>query len=196
MIRVPFFEFGPKAYLYGQEMLDLAEYADQLAVEFDVDIIIDPQTLDIPEMVKRCKHVRVFAQHMDGISPGRGMGTLLPEALKAWGAQGALLNHAEKRLSLTELELCIRRGRELGLMTMVCADNPDQAAALAAFSPDIIVVESPAQIGAGNRGVHFFRASQARRTASTISRNIRRGSGAAAMALLEPEPSEPAAMTL
>jgi triosephosphate isomerase len=49
------------------------------------------------------------------------------------------------------LELGIRRGRELGLLTMVCADNPDQASAAAAFSPDIIVVESPAQIGGGSR---------------------------------------------
>ena len=110
MIRTPFFEFGPKAYLYGEEMIKLAEYADELAVKFDVDIIIDPQTLDIPEMARRLKHVRVFAQHMDPIPVGRGMGTVLPEALKAWGAQGALLNHVEKRLSLTDLEIAILKG--------------------------------------------------------------------------------------
>jgi triosephosphate isomerase len=151
MLKVPFFEFGPKAYLYGEELLRIAEYAGRLAEEFDVDIIIDPQTVDIPEMAKRCKNIHVFAQHIDGNPPGRGMGTALPEALKAAGACGAVLNHAEKRLSLTDLELTIRRGRELGLLTMVCADNPDQAAAIAVFSPDIIVVESPAQIGTGSR---------------------------------------------
>jgi triosephosphate isomerase len=151
MLKVPFFEFGPKAYLYGEELLKIAVYADGLADEFDVDIIIDPQTVDIPEMAKRCKNIHVFAQHMDGSPPGRGMGTALPEALKAAGADGAILNHAEKRLSLTDLEMTICRGRELGLLTMVCADNPDQAAAIAMFSPDIIVIESPAQIGTGNR---------------------------------------------
>jgi triosephosphate isomerase len=151
MLKVPFFEFGPKAYLYGERMIKLAEYADRLAEEFGVDIIIDPQTVDISEMIKRCKNIHVFAQHMDCNAVGRGMGTVLPEALKAAGAHGAVLNHAERRLSLTDLELSIRRGRELGLLTMVCADNPDQAAAIAAFSPDIIVAESPAQIGAGNR---------------------------------------------
>jgi len=151
MLRTPFFEFGPKAYLYGEKMIKLAEYADGLVTQFDVDIIIDPQTLDIPEMVRRCKHVKVFGQHMDPVPVGRGMGTVLPEALKAWGAHGALLNHVEKRLSLTDLEAAIRRGRELGLMTMVCADNPEQAAAIASFSPDIIVVESPALIGRGER---------------------------------------------
>jgi len=151
MLKVPFFEFGPKAYLYGEKMLSLAEYADELALKFEVDIIIDPQTLDIPEMVKRCKHVKVFSQHLDCIPVGRGMGTILPEALKASGAQGCLLNHVEKRLSLTDLELTIIRCRELGLMTMVCTDNPEQAAATAVFSPDIIVVESPGLIGQGGR---------------------------------------------
>jgi triosephosphate isomerase len=88
---------------------------------------------------------------MDPIPTGRGMGTVLPEALKEWGAQGTLLNHVEKRLSLTDIELAIHRARELGLMSMVCADNPEQAAAVAVFSPDIIVAESPDLIG-GERG--------------------------------------------
>jgi len=151
-MKAPFFEFGPKAYLYGEKMVKLAEYADELSEKFEVDIIIDPQTLDIPEMARRCKRVLVFGQHMDCITPGRGMGAILPEALKAWGAQGTLLNHAERRLSLTDLELAIHRARENALMTMVCADNPDQAAALAAFSPDIIVVESPQLIGKERSG--------------------------------------------
>ena len=151
VVKTPFFEFGPKAYLYGEKMIKLAEYADELAVKYDVDIIIDPQTLDIPEMARRCRHVRVFAQHMDPISAGRGMGTVLPEALREWGAQGTLLNHAEKQLTLTGLELAIRRAKELGLLTMVCTDNPDQAAAIAAYSPEIIVVESPLLIGKGER---------------------------------------------
>ena len=157
-IKTPFFEFGPKAYLYGEKMIRLAEYADELAVKYDVDIIIDPQTLDIPGMAGRCRHVRVFAQHMDPIPAGRGMGCVLPEALKEWGAQGTLLNHTEKRLSLTDLELAVKRAKELRLLTMVCADNPDQAAAIAVFSPDIIVVESPHLIGGGGRNAEDNRA--------------------------------------
>ncbi|MCL2832748.1 MAG: triose-phosphate isomerase [Treponema sp.] len=151
MIKVPFFEFGPKAYLYGEKMIGLAEHADRLAAEYDVDIIIDPQTLDIPEMARRCRHIKVFAQHMDPIRAGRGMGSVLPEALKEWGAAGTLLNHTEKRLSLTDLESAVNRAREVGLLSMVCADNPDQAAAIALFAPDSIVVESPLLIGGGER---------------------------------------------
>ena len=151
ILKVPFFEFGPKAYLYGEKMIRLAEYADELALKFDVDIIIDPQTLDIPEMARRCRHVKVFAQHADPVPVGRGMGTVLPEALKEWGACGTLLNHVEKRITFSDLESAILRCRETGLLTMVCTDNPAQAFAAAVFSPDIIVVESPALIGKGGR---------------------------------------------
>jgi triosephosphate isomerase len=151
MLKVPFFEFGPKAYLYGPGMLEIAEYADRLAQEFGVDIIIDPQTVDIPRIAERCKHIHVFAQHLDGIPVGRGMASFLPESLKAAGADGALLNHAERRMPLFEIENAISRAKETGLMIMACADNPDQAAALAVFSPDVIVVESPDQIGGASR---------------------------------------------
>jgi triosephosphate isomerase len=153
MLKVPFFEFGPKAYLYGAKMLELAEYADTLVTKFNVDIIIYPQTIDIPKIAEHCKHIHVFAQHLDGIPIGRGMASILPEALKAAGADGALLNHVERRMSLCEIEAAIKRAKETGLMTMVCADNPDQAAAIAVFSPDALVVESPDQIGGPSRTV-------------------------------------------
>jgi triosephosphate isomerase len=113
--------------------------------------VLDPQTVDIPRITARCKHIHVFAQHLDGIPIGRGMASILPEALKAAGADGALLNHVERPMTLFEIENAVRRAKETGLMTMVCTDNPDQAAALEVFSPDVLVVESPAQIGGASR---------------------------------------------
>ena len=38
-IKPPFFEIGPKAYLYGEEMLALARVIDRVAIKYDVDII-------------------------------------------------------------------------------------------------------------------------------------------------------------
>jgi triosephosphate isomerase len=151
MLKVPFFEFGPKAYMYGKEMAELAVYADALAVEFDVDIILSPQYVDIPLIAGQCKNIHVFAQHLDGIPIGKGIGSALPEALKAAGADGVLLNHSEKRLTLNEIENAINRARETGLLSLVCADTPAQGEALAVFSPDAIVVEDPSRIGKGNR---------------------------------------------
>ena len=151
MIRVPFFEFGPKAYLWGNEALSLAEYADSLVSEFNVDIIYTCQFVDIPAIAARCKNLYVFAQHLDCIKPGRGQGAILAEAIKAAGVRGVQLNHTEKPLTLSEIECAIIRARETGLLSMVCTDNPKQACAVAHFSPDIIVVENPALIGGGTR---------------------------------------------
>ena len=42
-IKPPFFEIGPKAFLYGQKMLDLALVIDKVATKYDVDVIVTPQ---------------------------------------------------------------------------------------------------------------------------------------------------------
>lgn len=151
-IKPPFFEFGPKAYLYGREMLALAEHADRIAHEFDVDIIITPQYVDIPLLARSLKHIHIFAQHMDPIVPGRGIGAVLPEALAEAGAEGVLLNHAEKRMALTDIKKAVERADEVGLTTIVCADSPEEAAAVTHFAPNIVLAESPELIGGGKRG--------------------------------------------
>ena len=46
-INAPFFEVGPKAYLYGEEMLKLAKVIDKTAMKYDVDVIVTPQYTDI-----------------------------------------------------------------------------------------------------------------------------------------------------
>ncbi len=38
-LRVPFFVVNPKAYMYGDEVLKLAEYTDKLAKKYNFDIL-------------------------------------------------------------------------------------------------------------------------------------------------------------
>ncbi len=150
-ITPPFFEIGPKAYVYGPEALELARRADELSQRYDVQIIFTPQYVDIWPIAREMKRVLVFAQHMDSLGIGRGIGSVLPEAVKAAGAAGVLLNHAEKRLPMTLLGDTMRRADEVGLATMVCADNLDDAVAIARMQPNIIIAESPELIGVGKR---------------------------------------------
>ncbi len=150
-IRPPFFEIGPKAYIYGEKALQLAMHADRMSVKYDVSIIFTPQYVDIPLIADKTKHLHVFAQHMDSLKIGRGVGSVLPEAVKAAGADGFLLNHSEKRVSLEEIEKTIRRGDEVGLASMICADDLSQAVKIASFKPNIILAESPELIGMGSR---------------------------------------------
>ena len=46
-IKAPFFEIGPKSYLYGDDILDLALAADAAAKKYDVDIIFTTPIVDI-----------------------------------------------------------------------------------------------------------------------------------------------------
>lgn len=150
-ITPPFFEIGPKAYLYGDQVLALAKHADAMSRKYAVQIILTPQTVDIPLLAHEMKNVLVFAQHMDYLEIGRGIGSVLPEAIKAAGAVGVLLNHAEKKLSREDVQRTMRRADQVGLATMVCADNPEEATAIARMHPNIIIAEAPELIGVGKR---------------------------------------------
>ncbi|SCM57274.1 triose-phosphate isomerase [Petrimonas mucosa] len=148
-IKPPFFEIGPKAFMYGERMLQLAKAADEASAKYDVRIILTPQPSDIYLLAKETSHLLIFAQHMDPITVGRGLGSILPEAVKAAGAVGVMLNHAEKPMTTADLYKAIKRAHETGLATIVCADSIKEAEAIAHLSPNIIVVEPTELIGTG-----------------------------------------------
>lgn len=150
-ITPPFFEIGPKAYMYGRDVVNVARQADALSRAYGVQVIFTPQYVDIPAVARAVETLFVFAQHMDSLEPGRGVGSVLPEAVKAAGASGVLLNHVERRLSREELARTIRRADEVGLATMVCADDIPDAVSIAGLGPNAIIVEAPALIAGGRR---------------------------------------------
>jgi triosephosphate isomerase len=148
-IRPPVFEVGLKGYCWGAEAVRLAVEADRLAAELGVSVIFDPQAVDIPAVAAATSRVLVFAQHMDPVTPGRGVGLVLAEALRDAGAVGTLLNHSEKPMTVGELRRAIERARATGLFTLVFADSPAEAAALAHLGPDIVLAEPPELIATG-----------------------------------------------
>ena len=148
-IRVPFFEIGPKSYLYGDDILSLAKAADAASVKYDIDIIFTTPYADIRRVADNSARLFVFAPHMDPLPVGRGLADILPESMAAAGACGVMLNHVEKQLSLAALRQTIQRADALGLITIVCADSIAEAAAIAHLSPDIIVAEPSDLIGTG-----------------------------------------------
>lgn len=149
IIKPPFFEIGPKSYLYGDDILDLALAADKASKKYDVDIIFTTPLVDIRRIKEATKHIHVFAPHMDPIYPGRGLADTLPESLVAAGAEGVMLNHCEKPLTFEVLAETIKRAEEVGLTTIVCADSMADASKIATLAPDIIVAEPSELIGTG-----------------------------------------------
>lgn len=148
-ISEPFFEYGPKCYMYGKTLLDMAIGLDKLAEKYDVDVVLDIPDTEIFNVARHVKRVQVYSQHMDSIPVGRGMGRTLPEAVKAAGAVGVMLNHAEHKLTLEEIEKAIKRADEVGLATMVCADSIEEVKAVAKLGPNILVAEPSELIGTG-----------------------------------------------
>lgn len=148
-IKPPFFEIGPKAYLYGEKMLKLAQVIDKTAMKYDVDVIVTPQYTDISLLANNTERILVFAQHMDYLPVGRGLGSVLPEAVKAAGAAGVMLNHAEKPLTMNEIEKTIKRADEVGLATIVCANTVEDVTNIAKLGPNLLVAEPTDLIGTG-----------------------------------------------
>ena len=148
-IRAPYFEIGPKCFMWGKRMLKLAQAVDRIAEKYDLDIIVTPQYADIRLIAENTSRIHVYAQHMDTLRPGRGLGSVLPESVKEAGAVGVMLNHAEKKLTLDQIRESIARADEVGLATIVCADSVDEIRQVAEMGPNLIVAEPTELIGTG-----------------------------------------------
>ena len=156
----PFFEIGPKSYLYGDDVLELALAAERASEKYDVDIVFTTPYTDIRRVAEATERLFVYAPHMDLLEPGRGLAEILPEAVKAAGAVGVMLNHCEKPLTLSTLKKSIRRAHGIGLAAIVCADTIAEARAIACLNPDIIVAEPSELIGTGQtKNMDYVKAS-------------------------------------
>ena len=145
-LHAPLFGVGFKAYVWGRKALELAKIVEEISQNTNVYLHVIPQLIDVATIAKETT-LPVFSPHLSSIRPGRGTGQVLAESVKEAGAVGAMINHVEHRVSLTEIDHAIKRAHEVGLLSMVCADSPEEARAIATLGPDIIVSEPPILIG-------------------------------------------------
>ncbi|MGL9749127.1 triose-phosphate isomerase [Enterococcus sp. DIV0170] len=149
-IKTPFFVFNPKSYLYGEELVALAKHADVLAVKHpECSVLVTVPFTDIAAVKNATENIIVTAQHMDGIYPGRGIGHVLPESIYHAGARAVFLNHAERPMTVAALAQSIKRAKELGIQTIVCADSISEAKAVAVMGAEVILCEPTELIGTG-----------------------------------------------
>ena len=149
MERKPFLVVNPKSYLYGKKSLELALASDQVAKATGLTIFFTCPYADIRMIKEKTSHIIVTAQSMDPLTPGRGMGHLLGESLKEAGAGALFLNHAENPKTLSDLYKTIQRSKELGFISIVCADSVVEAKAVSCMKPDIVLAEPTDLIGTG-----------------------------------------------
>lgn len=139
-----------KAYpqAVGERSVEVSEKIAEAGREKDLAVGVSPQYADLYRVSKEVE-VPVYAQHVDSLEPGRGTGSLLPEAAKKAGAVGSLVNHSERRLDLDEIESIVERLDETDLESVVCAESVERAGEVAAFGPDVVAIEPPELIGTG-----------------------------------------------
>jgi len=152
-IRTPFFEIGTKNYVYGDLLLEYARAADKAAKDYDIDVLFITPAVEIRRVVENTEQLIVLAPYMDVIRPGRGMADILPEGLRAAGAQGVVVNHIEKPMSIPAIKATIDRAREMDFLVFACADTVTEAKAIAQFHPDILNPEPAELIGGAQSGV-------------------------------------------
>ena len=150
IIRVPYFEIGTKNYVYGDILLEYAIAADKAAEKYDIDVLFICPAVEIRRVREHTRNLIILAPYMDILRPGRGMADVLPEGLKAAGAQGVVINHCEKPMSLPQMKATVDRARELDFLVFACADTIAEAKAIAQLHPDIINPEPSDIIGGGN----------------------------------------------
>ena len=148
-IRTPFFETGVKNYVYGDTVLEYAKVVDAAAGKNDIDVLFIAPYTEIRRVSENTERLIVLAPYMDTLRPGRGIADVLPEAIKAAGAKGVVLNHCERPMTLAAIKKTIDRANELDLLTFACADSIPEAKAIAQFKPDIINPEPTELIGGG-----------------------------------------------
>ena len=148
MLKTPVIVLNVKTYAEatGNSALDIAVAMDKIGKETGASMAIAVQAIDISRCVEKIS-IPVFAEHIDPIKPGSHTGWNLPEAVKAAGAIGTLINHSEHQLKLADIDVCITRAKELSLDHIVCSNNVSTSKAIASLSPNFVAVEPPELIG-------------------------------------------------
>lgn len=149
-VKKPFFIVNLKSYLFGSQALELAKISDSLAAKYKIDCFFTAQLIDLPMIKENTNNLIITAQSMDALKPGRGMGHILPEGLKAQGVEAVVLNHAENPLTLSQLDIILQRAKDLDLITIVCGDSPSQCRAIGELHPNIMICEPSSLIGTGS----------------------------------------------
>lgn len=162
-IKPPYFELGPKNYMYDSTVEALAETVRAAAEKYNIRAIYSVPFLNVEKIAETfagSEHCYVFAPYMDDVYPGNGVGTELPERLKASGVQGIYINHSARPQPISAMLRLKRRAQELGIYTMACAGSIPEVQATAIIGPDILIAEPEDLIGSGQSAdISYIKAS-------------------------------------
>lgn len=132
----------------GKRGLELARVAERMGNETGITIGVAPQLTDLALIAQQVS-IPVFSQHVDDVEPGSYTGHVTLEAIKDAEAIGTMVNHSERRVRADQVDVIVKRARQLELVTVICSNTPEVTAAMAALGPNIVAIEPPELIGTG-----------------------------------------------
>jgi triosephosphate isomerase len=148
MVETPVIIVNFKTYQkgFGKEALQLTKTLEMAGKMSGASIAVAVSPMDI-KTISSESSIPVFAQHIDPIGFGSNTGYILPEAVLEAGASGSLINHSEHRMKLADIEECVKKCADLGLLSCVCTNNLQTSQAASLLSPDFVAIEPPELIG-------------------------------------------------
>ncbi|MCE4616993.1 MAG: triose-phosphate isomerase [Desulfurococcales archaeon] len=149
MIRKPLLVVNFKAYptSHGQKALEMAKAAFHVSNQVETEIILVPPHTEIYRISQ--VYSQTYGQPPDISGQGAYTGRVSLEMIVSAGAKGVLINHSEKKIPYNMLVQMISNAKRYGLKTIVCAETPVEAKAIALAEPDYIAIEPPELIGTG-----------------------------------------------
>lgn len=126
----------------------LGQTARQVAEKLQVEIILAPPH-PVLALIAREIEIPVICQHVDDEKMGPSTGFTVPEIAKSYGAIGSLINHSEHRIEMNSIASLVKRLRRLEMVSIVCAQEPQEVVEISTFEPDFIAIEPPELIGSG-----------------------------------------------
>jgi triosephosphate isomerase len=128
--------------------IKLAESARQVAEKLEIEIVVAPPQPALALIANKIQ-IPVICQHVDNEKMGPSTGFILPEIAKSYGAIGSLINHSEHRIEMNSIASLVERMRKLGMVSIVCAQEPHEVVEISTLQPDFIAIEPPELIGSG-----------------------------------------------
>jgi len=134
--------------ILGAGSVRLAQAVQRVSDSVGVEAIVAPPP-PMLALVASSTRVKVYSQTVGSKSGDKTTGEILPEAVKAAGASGTILNHSESRRPPSELRALLPRLAGMGMGVCLCSQTAGEAARLAALKPKYLAIEPPELIGSG-----------------------------------------------
>ena len=133
----------------GAHAVELAKKAERVAREFELDVFLAVQAVDLFRVSSEVK-IPILAQHVESREYGPHTGVTIPDAIKENGGAGTLLNHTENRIKDRELlKKTVEHCKRLGMTVVACTSDIQEAKTIAEWEPQMVAFEDTFMLGTG-----------------------------------------------